>query len=60
MFSMQALPRINSYNFAINDRPYNPTNTQTFYDPSALNNSQYNWSGTSVNADTAMGMSWIH
>lgn len=25
-------PRINAYNFAINDRCYDITNTQTFYD----------------------------
>ena len=60
MFTTQALPRINAYNFAINDRPYSPSNTQTFYDPSALSNNAYNWTAKSVNADTAMGMSWIH
>lgn len=32
MFSKNSVPRINSYNFAINERAYNPTNTQTFYD----------------------------
>lgn len=60
MFSKTTLPRINAYNFAINNRPYNPTNAQTFYDPSMLNNQNYSFGTNSVNADTAMGMCWIH
>lgn len=61
MFNLNdPLPRINPFNFAINDRPYNPTNRNTFYDASIYDNPNYNWSGSSVNADTALGMSWIH
>lgn len=60
MFSKAALPRINTYNFAINERPYNITNNNTFYDPSMLNNQAYTFTSSSVNADTAMGMSWLH
>jgi hypothetical protein len=60
MFSKTPLPKINQYNFAVNDRPYNITNKNTFYDPAMLNNQNYSFSGNSVNADTAMGMSWIH
>lgn len=32
MFSKSVLPRINAYNFALNERPYDIKNTQTFYD----------------------------
>lgn len=31
MFSKSVLPRINNYNFAINERPYNVKNTSTMY-----------------------------
>jgi hypothetical protein len=37
MFSKNILPRINIYNFAINDRCYDPTNTNTQYDPAIIN-----------------------
>lgn len=60
MFSRSPLPRINSYNFAVNDRPYNPQNTNTFYDPAMLGNHNYAWTELSTNADTAMGMPYIH
>lgn len=60
LFTKSVLPRINTYNFAINNRPYNPSNTNTFYDPSLLNNQNYAFNANSVNADTAMGMAWIH
>lgn len=61
MFSnLSPSPRINKHNFAINGRPYNITNTNTFYDPAMLNNSNYQWNADSVNADTAMGMAAIH
>lgn len=60
MFTKTVLPRINAHNFAINNRPYNPSNSQTFYDPSMLNNQNYSFGNTSVNADTALGMPWIH
>lgn len=60
MFGKNAVPRINAYNFAINDRCYDPTNTRTFYDPNMLQNAKYVFSSTSVNADTALGMPYIH
>lgn len=60
MFSKSALPRINCFNFAINDRPYTITNKNTFYDPNMLNNQHYTFTSSSVNADTALGMAWIH
>ena len=33
MFGKNPLPRINIYNFALNERVFNPTNRNTFYDP---------------------------
>ena len=53
-------PRINAYNFAINDRPYNIYNTHTFYDPSMIDDIAYQWGADTVNSDTAMGMSFLH
>lgn len=60
MFSGNPLPRINQYNFALNERLYDPTNVNTFYDPSMYQNYNYAFTSKSVNADTAMGMSWLH
>lgn len=60
MFSKNTQPRINIYNFAINDRPYDPTNKNTFYDPAMYNNYNYAFKSNSVNADTALGMPYIH
>ena len=60
MFSKAPLPRINAYNFALNERPYNITNKNTFYDASMLGNHNYQFTSNSVNADTAMGMAWLH
>ena len=60
MFSKNSLPRINNYNFAVNDRCYDPTNTQTFYPSAGYNNPSYIFTDTSINADTAMGMPYIH
>ena len=60
MFSKTPLPRINPYNFAINERQYNITNKNTFYDPEMVGNPLYVFTGSSVNADTAMGLSWLH
>lgn len=54
------LPRINAYNFAINERCYDITNTNTLYDPSMIDNMKYVWNDTSINYDTAMGMPNIH
>lgn len=31
MFAKAPLPRINPYNFSLNDRPYNVLNTDTMY-----------------------------
>lgn len=60
MFSKSTLPRINAFNFAINNRPYQVSNKNTFYDPNMLGNHNYVFTANSVNADTALGMSWIH
>lgn len=61
MFSKTPIPRLNPFNFAVNQRPYDPTKTQTFYDPNMLGKGAgYQWTNTSVNADTALGMPWIH
>jgi hypothetical protein len=61
MFSnLMPSPRINAYNFAINDRCYDPTNNSFFYDSSMVNNPTYGWNKNAVNADTALGMSFIH
>lgn len=53
-------PRINAYNFAINERCYDITNRKTFYDKQMINNPLYQWEVNSVNADTAMGMPFVH
>lgn len=61
MFNMNIpMPRINKTNFAINRRCYDPSNTQTYYDPAMLNNASYTWTPKSVNCDTAMGMPYFH
>lgn len=61
MFEKQTpIPRINIYNFAINQRCYNVYNTHTLYDPAMIDNSNYVWNGFSVNYDTAFGMANIH
>lgn len=61
MFSKsKPMPRINSYNFAINERCYNVYNTHTLYDPDMIDNNLYTWGTDSVNYDTACGMANIH
>ncbi len=61
MFSnLTPLPRINQYNFAINERCYDISNINSFYDPGMIDNKKYNWSIGSINSDTAMGMCDIH
>lgn len=61
MFSkLMPHPRINAFNFAINQRCYNVYNSHTLYDPSMINNINYQWGASSVNYDTAMGMANIH
>jgi len=54
------MPKINAYNFAINDRCYNILNTHTLYDPSMIDDPKYVWTSSSINYDTAMGMANIH
>ena len=54
------MPRINAYNFEINERCYNVYNNHTFYDPAMIDDSQYVWNGTSINNDTALGMPNVH
>ena len=61
MFSnLTPAPRINAYNFAINNRCYNPLNNNWLYDGKMADDADYNWNFGSVNADCAMGMSFIH
>lgn len=50
------MPKINKTNFAINGRIYNPSNNKTYYDPNMWQNKTYQWTSSSVNMDTAMGM----
>ncbi len=54
------MPRINAFNFSLNDRPYNILNTNPFYDAAMLGDLKYNWTTASVNCDTALGMANIH
>lgn len=35
-------------------------NKNTFYDPDMVGNTNYVFTANSINADTAMGMSWLH
>lgn len=60
MFSKNSLPRINIYNFAINSRPYNPANQNSFYHANMYGNFNYAFTASSVNADTALGNAWLH
>lgn len=54
------MPRINTKNFALNGRIYNTNNNWTRYDSAMYKDPNYNFSYQSINADTAMGMSWIN
>lgn len=61
IFSKQkAAPKINAFNFAINERCYNVYNTHTFYDPGMIDVPTYQWTSNSINTDTAMGMPNLH
>lgn len=60
MFAKNSLPRINPYNFAINDRSYDPTVSNTFYEQSMLNNRAYTFKKNSINTHTGLGMSYLH
>lgn len=54
-------PRINTFNFAVNGRIYDPSKSKkSLYDPAMNNNSGYVWTEDSVNGDTAMGMPSFH
>lgn len=53
-------PRINSHNFAINARCYDPSNTKTLYPNSMLNGAITSMTANDFNTDTAMGLSWFH
>lgn len=53
-------PRINAFNFAINERCYDIFNTHTFYDPAMIDDQTYQWNSQSINSDTAMGMPNVH
>ena len=53
-------PRINPWNFAINCRCYDPSQTASYYNASMLNNTTYDWSTAIVNTDTSLGMPSFH
>lgn len=53
-------PRINSYNFAINSRCYDPSQTNSYLDLNSYQNGGYVWQSKSVNGDTAMGLPFFH
>ncbi len=57
----QELPRINRWNFAVNNRCYDPTNQNTMISSAVLTNpNTYVWNSSTVNIDTAMGHSFFH
>lgn len=58
--NMSPMHKINCFNFALNERPYNIFNTHPMYDSAIIDNVDYSWGAGSVNYDTAMGMSLIH
>jgi len=49
------MPKINKYNFSLNGRIYDPTNTNTKYPIFPANPNTYIWTASSVNGDTALG-----
>jgi hypothetical protein len=52
-------PRINAFNFAINERCYDVSNQRTMYSQTSAQNT--NWQTTAkVNMDTALGMPSVH
>lgn len=51
-------PKINKYNFAVNNRIYDPSNKGSLYPPSAYMNPQSTQGP--INGDTAMGQPYIH
>lgn len=61
VFNKNSLPRLNIYNFAMNERCYDPSVVGTYYDPASFKNPNYsNWGLMSVNGDTALGMPYFH
>ena len=62
VFNMNVpMPKINKVNFAINGRCYNPGNQNTYYNPIMFQNpTNFQWNNSSVNSDTALGMSSFH
>lgn len=54
LFNIGANTYINSTNFAVNDRPYNPTNVQPYWTSVGGTN------GTILNIDTASGLPLFH
>lgn len=54
------LPKINTKNFAVNGRCYDTSNIATNWDKNMANKWNYEFNSSSVNADTAMGMSSFH
>ena len=53
-------PRINSFNFAVNSRCFDPTNIKPYKNPASFQNNSFFWTSNDINGDTAMAMPWIH
>lgn len=53
-------PKINPYNFSLNERIYDPSKTTSLYDPNMWFNGAYVYTSASVNGDTALGQSYFH
>lgn len=54
-------PRINAYNFAINERCYDITKQTAMYaDPARTQKTTYLWDTNTINVDTALGMPSVH
>jgi hypothetical protein len=53
-------PKINAYNFTLNERLYDPSKTSTLYDPTMWHSGYYAYNKDSVNGDTAMGQPYFH
>jgi hypothetical protein len=53
-------PRINNYNFAVNERCYDPYNTKSYKPPGSFLIPWWQWKIGAINGDTALAMPWIH
>ena len=53
-------PRINSYNFAINDRCYDIEKVTPMYSAILGGSNLMSWTAANINSDTAQGMPFIH